>query len=154
MKLSDWASIAEIVGGFAIVITLIVLIFEVRANTDATEAATRQSIAARTEAIALAAATAPSLARAIENPNGIERGTQEYRQLGLFHTALLRHTEEAYLQWQDGRLDEGYFSRRAVAAFSGMDSELFRARFDQVRERYDPGYVDWVYENILDRPIQ
>ena len=42
-KLSDWANLAEIVGSFAIVVTLVILIVEVRANTAATEAATRQS---------------------------------------------------------------------------------------------------------------
>ena len=33
-KLADWASIAEIISGIAVVVTLIVLIVEVRDNTE------------------------------------------------------------------------------------------------------------------------
>jgi hypothetical protein len=75
-KLSDWANLAEIVGSFAIVVTLVILIVEVRANTAATEAATRQSIAARTEVITLTTAATPSLALVLENPDSARPGTQ------------------------------------------------------------------------------
>lgn len=40
MKLEKWASIAEIACGFAIIVTLIILIVEVRGNTDAIRAQT------------------------------------------------------------------------------------------------------------------
>ena len=39
-KLSEWASIAEIVSGIAVVITLVFLIFGIRENTEVTRAAT------------------------------------------------------------------------------------------------------------------
>ena len=39
-KLSDWASIAEIVGGMAIVVTLVFLTFEIRSNTSVLQAQT------------------------------------------------------------------------------------------------------------------
>jgi predicted Zn-dependent protease len=39
MKLSDWASIAEILSGIAVVITLVFLIVGIRDNTEATRAA-------------------------------------------------------------------------------------------------------------------
>ena len=40
MKLKDWASIAEIAGSLAIIFTLIILIAEVRGNTNAVQAQT------------------------------------------------------------------------------------------------------------------
>ena len=148
-RLERFALLAEIVGSFAIVVTLVVLIFEIRANTDAMEAATRQSIAARTEAITLNTATTPSLAYLLENTDTIQEGTAEARQVGAFYTALLRHTEEAYLQWQEGRLDDGYFHRRAAGAFGAMDSDHFRRYFRVLKDDFDPGYVQWVEEYIL-----
>ena len=39
-KLSDWASIAEILSGIAVVVTLIVLIIGIRDNTDSVRAST------------------------------------------------------------------------------------------------------------------
>ncbi len=40
MKLEKWALIAEVVGGLAVVATLIVLIAEIRSNTEAISAQT------------------------------------------------------------------------------------------------------------------
>lgn len=39
-KLSNWASIAEILSGIAVVISLILLLFEVQGNSEAVRAAT------------------------------------------------------------------------------------------------------------------
>jgi hypothetical protein len=39
VKLSDWANVAEVVSGFAVVITLIFLILSIRENTEITRAA-------------------------------------------------------------------------------------------------------------------
>ncbi len=58
-KLSDWASIAEIVSGVAIVVTLIVLILQVQGNTDELRAASQTTISGRIQAVVLAT---------IENP--------------------------------------------------------------------------------------
>lgn len=38
MKLSHWAQLAEVLSGFAVVVTLVILIFEVSEYTDATRA--------------------------------------------------------------------------------------------------------------------
>ena len=40
LRLSEWASIAEIVSGIAVVVTLVFLIFGIRENTEVTRAAT------------------------------------------------------------------------------------------------------------------
>ena len=62
MNLQKAALVAEIVGSIAVVITLVVLIFEVRGNTDAILAGNRQSVAARTGDFALTVAGNPELA--------------------------------------------------------------------------------------------
>jgi hypothetical protein len=40
LKLSDWASVAEILSGIAVFVTLVFLLFGIRDNTEATRAAT------------------------------------------------------------------------------------------------------------------
>ena len=47
MKLEKWALLAEIISGVAIVVTVIILIVEVRGNTTVLRATNRQSIAER-----------------------------------------------------------------------------------------------------------
>ncbi len=49
MKLKKLALLSETVGGVAIVVTLIVLIVEIRGNTAVLQASYRQSISARVE---------------------------------------------------------------------------------------------------------
>jgi len=44
IKLEKYALIAEIVGGFAIVLTLVILLLEVRGNTEAVQAATYRDV--------------------------------------------------------------------------------------------------------------
>jgi hypothetical protein len=151
VKLKKMALISEIAGSFAVVVSLVVLILEVRANAGALEAATRQSIAARTEAITLNTAANPGLAGLPQDTEEVQPGTADELQLWAFYTALLRHTEEAFLQWQDGRLGEGYYVRRARGAFGAMDTARFRAYFEAPKSDYDPEFVVWVQENIFDQ---
>ena len=63
MKLEKWALIAEIAGAIAIVITVVVLIFEVRGNTDAIRAASAQSITDATTDVLTLLASDPDLVR-------------------------------------------------------------------------------------------
>lgn len=44
MKLKEWALAAEVVSGFAIIVTLIVLIIEVRTHTDVARVAAYQQV--------------------------------------------------------------------------------------------------------------
>jgi hypothetical protein len=146
LKLSDWASIAEIASSVAVVVTLVVLILEVRGNTDAIQASNRQSIAARTEAMALANATSPDLAEILAS--GPQNVAQQIRLAGYF-TAILRNAEEAYLQFREGRLPEDYFARRVEAAIGvlnlipgGWEGWLVRS------SSFDPGFVEYVDDNL------
>jgi len=114
MKLRDYALIAEIVSGVSIVVTLIFLIIEVNANTNATLAANRQSLASRTEALLLAQSTSPDIARlAIKARNDDELTEEERYQYSGHIAGYIRLAEEAYLQFLDGQLDGEYWRTRA-----------------------------------------
>ena len=126
LKLTEWASVAEITSSIAVVITLIVLVLEVRNNTGAMQAATRQSIAGRIEQLAMDVAGNPELAELIAQDTAFstlgasgDYSLAETLQMRGFITALLRNSEEAYFQMQEGRLDESYFRAR-IAALPGF----------------------------------
>ena len=62
-KLSDWASIAEIGSGFAVVLTLIFLIFGINKNTEVTQASMYADIVASLNSVDLTVASDPALRR-------------------------------------------------------------------------------------------
>lgn len=155
MKLEKWAMIAEIVSGVAIVVSLIFLILEIRENTDATRASTRESITERVERLTLTVATNPGLAGILARDEGFARlgaagefTPAETMQLRGFLTALMRNTEEAFLQMKEGRLEESYFRGR----LAGM---VLMVSFGAGRELYESqrGDYDDEFQELIDREI-
>jgi len=103
MNWTDWASIAEIVGSAAIVVTLIYLSLQVRQNTDAMQSAARE---------ATAAGDAEWLYKIVEYP---ELGTLlrkdslsevEASQVNALLVAFMRLKEVNFRQHQAGVLDK------------------------------------------------
>jgi len=153
MKLKKYALISEIIGSFAVVVTLIVLIVEIRENTAAIHAANRQSISERIEHRTIAIATSPQLSRllvAVQEPGAIKIGSSEWWQLSSFYAALLTATEEAYLQYQDGRLTKEFFDARANRALLLLNNPVGRDYFSGAREAgfFVPEYMEWVDETF------
>ena len=149
MKLERWALIAEIVGSFAVVVTLIFLLVEVRENTVAIQATNQQSIAARVEERMLTMATSPQLSRLmnlVDEPGAIERDSSEWLQLVFVFHALLTAAEEAYLQYRQGFLEEDYFFARANRALDPLDNPVGRDTYRGARAtgQYVAEYMDWI----------
>ena len=153
MKLKKYALISEIIASFAVVVTLIVLILEIRENTAAIQATNRQSISTRIEERTIALATNPQLSQLIvlaEEPGGIKKGSAEWSQLTSLYVGLMTATEDAYLQYRDGRLDQDFFEARARRALLLLDNPVGRDFFRRARDedRYVHEYLDWVDETF------
>ncbi len=153
MKLKRYARISEIIASFAVVVTLIILVVEVRENTAAIYATNRQSISARIETRTIALATSPQLSRlmvVVKEPGGIKTGSTEWWQLSVLYVGLMTAAEEAYLQYREGRLDQDYFEARARRALLLLDNPVGRDTFRIAREEghYVPEYLDWVDETF------
>ena len=155
MKLKTAALLAEIVSGFAIVVTLVVLIFEVRDNTSAVRAATRESIVDRVERITLNVATNADLATLLAGDGGFDELSStsgadltsgESLQLRAFITAILRNSEEAYFQVAEGRLDDAYFEGR-------IQGILRFISFGSGAEIYESQKAAGVYDDEFTRRI-
>jgi len=130
MKLERWALIAEIVSGLAIVTTLIVLIVETQANTEAIQISNRQSLAERGEQYMLARLTSPELATIVEKRSrGEALSVAELWIYRGYLGAVMRVTEESFLLYEDGRLDEAYWNRNAAAFGAVFANSVARNSF-------------------------
>ena len=150
MKLKKVALLSEIIGGVAIVVSLIVLIVEIRGNTNALQASYRQSISARVEQRTMDLAGNRQLSEVLSmvttDPGAIETASAEWSQLTFFYISLMTATEEAYLLYRDGHLDEAYFHARARRALLVLDNPLGREfyRESRVAGTYLPEFMEWV----------
>ena len=154
MKLEKLALLAEVVSGVAIVITLIVLIAQVQENTDAVEAANRQSIAARTQQLAMLRANNQQLSDLIFMVDSIDLDSKEAAQLRSYYGAQMRAMEEIHYQYSNGRLDEEYFLRRSGVVFNFMNTGVARDWWADARFRYDPAFVEWLEGEMAERFVE
>jgi hypothetical protein len=113
-RLTEIAAVGELVGAAAIVVSLVFVGFEIRANTRATQAATFQEHMGYEIEILSALATNELAARAF-NAGADESGTlsePERQSRNFMLLATMRLWEGFYLQHQAGTLsDEGWVAR-------------------------------------------
>ena len=145
MNLQKWALVAEIVGSVAVVVTLVVLIFEVRGNTEALLAGNRQSIAARTGDFALTVAGNPELAAIQAQVLGATTSA-EIQQASSYMVATMQLVQESYFMYRDGLLDEAIWRTRANFAVGSVRSEFGRARYDRLKQSgvLVPEFTQWL----------
>jgi hypothetical protein len=153
MKLEKWSMIAEIVASSAIVITLAILIVEVRANTSELQAATQDSIAARTQEIALAPVMNPQWAEVLAKFNaGEELTNAERAQVLGEYISLVRLAHDSFIAYRDGRLDDEIWQTRAAFLVNLMGNPQRRAMWGSGRpELFVDDFVVWLDAELLER---
>ena len=97
-KLSDWANIAEIVGGIAIVVSLLVLISQVRGNTAAIRSSTYQNVSDSLTQMADFAVDRELVDLYNRGALGTIQDPVERSQYGLMLVSQIRRFENAYYQ--------------------------------------------------------
>jgi len=144
--LSDWASIAEIIGAAAVVASLLYVGYEIQRNTKVSLASNRQAIASRAQELALYSA-ATNIHRLLFEPGGddVELTETEQNYLTAYIGALLRTTEEAYLLYRDGMLEEEYWKTRASVMITALRSPNARQIFFKTRDAgfYTSDFAAW-----------
>jgi hypothetical protein len=124
LKLSDWANIAEVVGGVAVVISLIYVGIQINENTAEIRATNRQQLINRSGNATNNAARSPELAGALgKAARGLPLSPQELSQYQYFVRGMQYDVQEAYLLFREGRLDEEYWLTRAAIFQAYMDNE-------------------------------
>ena len=113
-KLSDWASIAEVVSGAAVVITLIMLLIGIRENTITTRAAEYSSLLDsinELESNRLHDAELMLLWRAFARGETFDRENPGHERFRLYLQMLGRNYEKAYYQYTSGVIGQTEWER-------------------------------------------
>jgi len=112
MTIQDWGAIGELVGGAAVVVTLIYLAFQIRQNTRAIRLSTSHAVANDFRGMFALMAEQSELTEAIHkgsNDPGSISGAEKMRYWG-FNGNLAYAFENAYIQSTEDALDPRHWS--------------------------------------------
>jgi hypothetical protein len=154
LKLTEWASIAEIISAVAVVGSLFYVGYQIKQNTEVSLAANRQSIATRAQELALYSAEVgiyKLLFAADTDSNKLSNVEQD--RLVAYIGALLRTTEEAFLLYRDGMLNEEYWSTRANVLLTMLKSKRTRTIYHQTKKGgfYTKAFSVWVDKTLNEK---
>jgi len=133
-KLSEWASIAEIISGVAIVLTIGFLVFELKQNTNEIQAATHQEMINQLNNWRMTLAGNPELSDNFETlwqgGDWDEIPKEQRTRLNYFMNPLWGMYENAYFGRQRGIIGDSEWSRweKVVCQLHHMDQGMWRRR--------------------------
>ena len=163
MRSVELKSILEVLSAVAVLLGLIFVGFELRQNTAAVEASSRQSATDASVAWLLTVASEPELAHlwgiASKEPQNLSE--TEAVQLHLLLRSQWIRFQNAYLQWKNGTLSDddwtiykGFICRTQMRAQLNEDSASLRvATWDNHKAVLHPQFVDFV-ESCRDELIK
>ena len=152
LSLAEWASVAEIIGAVAVVLSLIYVGVQVQENTSEVRVANRQALISRSGLAVGNAAANAELALALSKPaEGEPLTPAELAQYQYFIRGLLYDIQEGFLLHQEGRLDDEYWRTRAAIVLAYLSQEEARAVYqsNKVLGVLHSDYVRW-----LDRALE
>jgi len=117
MKLTHWAQLAEVLSGFAVVVTLVILILEVSDNTDATRALSYGQGVERLNTWRFEMANNPDLVRIFGDYRSGELSNlseDDLRRLDFVLSAMWAIYESAYYSRTYGTLGESEWGRYSI----------------------------------------
>ena len=149
-KLQEWALIAEIASAIFVVASIIFLILEIRANTEAMQSAGLQSIAERTQQMTLNVALDPELAEIQGRLLGISG--PDTRAVS-YMVSVLKIGEESFLQHRDGFLNEEVWQTRASYVLMHLQTQEARDFMSVFQQsgNFVPAYLQWLDDAITER---
>ena len=151
ISLSEWASIAEVIGAIGVVVSLIYVGVQVRDNTEEIRATNRQALIGRAHTATLALASNPQPSGAVAKlANGEPLSGVELIQYEYFVRGLQYDVQEAFMLRTEGRLDEEYWQTRAALFGVTMSQETAQAVYRRDREfgLLLPDFVHWADQQL------
>jgi hypothetical protein len=151
MKLEKLAAIAEIASSAAVVLTLVVLVVELRENTEAVRASNRRAVADRTGALALAVASNAELAAIQAKLLGSQ---VEYQREASYFIAMSQVVQDSFFLYQDGLLDQSTWLTRAALLRRHLVTDSGRDLYQSIKGAgvMAPEFVQWIDANALEEP--
>ena len=148
-KLSNWASIAEIVSGVAVLVTLIFLIVGIRENTETVRASSYDSILGEINDMTLVVVQDERLSQVwrkhAANADVELDEDEEWIMLALLRI-VYRSYEKAYFARDSGTLGEVEYSRFARQACGHMNDPNARDLWDEIASILTEDYSAYVEE--------
>ena len=149
LKLSEWASVAEIIGAIAVVLSLIFVGTELQRNTLSIRASTFQSVSDSVTEFTLTLATNPDLSelyfRGLNNPN--ELTPEDRYRFNFLLTTIGRRLESAYIQKEAGLLLESQWEGFSHVCKSVLRSQGAITWLEQNPTNFSPGFTSFVLNN-------
>ena len=121
MKLKDIGDAANVIAAVGVIFSLLFVGYEIRQNTAETRALSAATVGDNFRDLLLVRAQTPSLDAIVHDIYlGEELSSYERSQFAAYLMAIVRTVEDAYLQFQAGRLEEEQLQVR----FAGLNSFL------------------------------
>jgi hypothetical protein len=132
MKLSEWASLAEITSGLAVLVTLILLILGIQENTEVTRVSIYTDLIDSVNGLSSDMYRDPELSRiwsAFNNQNTASLEEAEENRLIPIVFNVLRNYEKAFISWRYGVIGEEEWNRfeRAICNMYGNAQAFVKA---------------------------
>jgi len=146
-NLSEWADVAQVVSAIAVVISLLYVGYQIRANTSQVRAANRQELVNRSHSASLSFAENPELSAVLTKvAAGESISSTEQRQFSYVVRAVLYDAQEAFLLNREGGLDAGYWATRSALISVYLAEPPAREAYEVMKSRglLDRDFVLWV----------
>jgi len=147
--LQDWASIAEITGAVAIIFSLIYVGFELRENTRAVEAQTRQAFSDQDMTFFETALDPSVVAMAVaKRQAGEPLSYLEQSQLETRENLNFRIFEHAFYQFQKGTLEADEWDRYARIIRNKCADQPALSMWSMYKESFQPDFRQFVDDAV------
>jgi hypothetical protein len=152
LKLSDWASLAEIGASLVVVASLAYVGLEIKQNTKAVHAATYQGFVGNLTQVDLAVVTDANLDRIITTGESspAELSAQEWSTFSRYSLARTGQLELAYVSHMDGTMSDIKWSGIEPFIQSILCLPGYRRFWNESYQSvFAPVFIDYVESNVL-----
>jgi hypothetical protein len=158
-RLQSWALAAEIIGGVAVVLSLILVAYELNQsnqqaalNTSALEIAAYQDLIESISNLNSTALQDPAVLRAVallqSEPEPMN--DEDRQRTSIYLMTLFRHGDMAYFQYERGAIDEKRLNSVLRIVTDRLEHPYIRSVWERSRDRFIPEYRDYI-ENLMSK---
>lgn len=151
MDRSKLADLSEILSSIAIVVTLVYLAIEIRQNTNALYAQSRQSVLSAAQAELFVTVEHPELLLDVVQEEPLTPAAQI--RIGAWLAAAMRAREFSWLQYRDGTIDEVQWQTEVLIIRWLLGTPRTRDWWQNTgRFNTNPDFVEFVDQEMGDNP--
>jgi hypothetical protein len=155
MTLDQFGSIAEIIGGLGVIVSLVYLAIQIRKNTEAERTSTYQAVVSDFGALNNTMASSPELShlfvQAMENYHQLS--SDEKARISQIFFQTFRYFENMYYQHRKGYLDEEVWVGWKRLMLTYFSRPGFQAWWGHRRDVYSEPFAIFLETEKLDRNI-